>query len=59
MRALANLITAVRTRYTAQDATGLFLRTLVTAFLILASLASLALFKVIATQSNPFFYANF
>ena len=38
---------------------GIFLRYFVTFLLIALSLASGALLRIITTQINPFFYANF
>jgi hypothetical protein len=38
---------------------GMFLRYFVTFLLIALSLASGALLRIITTQINPFFYANF
>ncbi len=41
------------------DGWGLFVRYLFYFFLILVSLASISLYHIIATESNPFFYAKF
>jgi hypothetical protein len=42
-----------------ESSLGFFLRCFFISSLLLLSLASFALFRMIATQSNPFFYANF
>jgi hypothetical protein len=41
------------------DGWSLFLRYTILFLLIFLSLASISLFHIIATESNPFFYAKF
>jgi hypothetical protein len=49
----------VKEIYCGNGVLGLFLRYFLIFFLLLLSLASYALFRIIAAQSNPFFYAKF
>ena len=50
---------AFKAIFESDDGLSVFLRYVIIFFLMLLSLASISLYHIIATQSNPFFYAKF
>jgi hypothetical protein len=56
---LSALAESVVILFKREDSLGFFLRWLGIFLLLLLALVSQLMFRIIAVQSNPFFYANF